>query len=88
MAAMRVVALVLTESPSLPNHEPRIKFVAHFMREPDFGARRLSRFVAANLPNVQADAQGRVFTTATDMDIYNFILSNWTALGQSLGQFP
>lgn len=88
IATMDVTDVILAEPDSAQEHEIRLRFVSNVMREPDFAGKRLSRLVGANLNGVQADVHGRAFTTATDQEIYTYILNNWTALAKSMGQFP
>ena len=88
VALLDVTDAILHEPPSSAEYETRLKFVATVMREPDFAARRMTRLVASNLPNVQVDSLGRAFTTATDKEIYDYVMSLWTPLAKSRAAFP
>jgi len=85
MAAMSVVTEVLAEPETTANHEARMKFVGHVMREPDFAARKLARLVAVSIP-ITLDKSGFATTSATDAQITALLRQRWTALSKSMGQ--
>lgn len=85
LAATTVIGEVLTEPEATPDHEVRMRFVGHIMRNPDESGRRLARLVVISAP-ISTNSQGQVVTSMTDQQMITYLRTRWTALAKSMGQ--